>query len=469
MNALAAASPLTSDIDRLKAHLKETWMAGDYDIFSRYMETDAQIFFRRLRIARGTRVLDVACGSGQLALIAARAGAQVTGCDIATNWIERARSRARAENLNAVFDEGDAENLPYPDGSFDVVTSLVGAMFAPRPDLVASELTRVCRPGGRIAMANWTPQGFVGEMFKIIAKYIAPNGMPSPVLWGEEETVRRRLRDGILDVKCALRFYRFEYPFPPETVVRFFRDHYGPIARAFAALNREGQEKLEQELVDLWTRHNRDTRNGTIVDSEYLEVIAMRSPDSPDIAGFESIGRKTKSRNDRAAALADRIEEGASRLIAFADQLSDEEWNTAIPEGGKTGRTAGVIVHHVASVYPIEIELARTIAAGASVVHVTWDAVSELNSKHAAEFPSPSKEETLQLLSKNSAEAAAVVRDFTDDMLDRAAPFSLSFGAPVTAQFVLEDHAVRHSWHHLERLRRAVGQSSVNPKSLIGR
>lgn len=466
MNALAAASPLTNDVNQLKDRLKATWMAGDYDIFSRYLETDALLFFRRLGVTPGAKVLDVGCGSGQLALIAARSRAQVTGCDIASNWIERARHRARAENLNVAFDEGDAEALPYADGTFDVVTSLVGAMFAPRPDLVASEMTRVCRPGGRIAMANWTPHGFVGQMFKTIAKYIAPNGMPSPVLWGDEGIVRQRLHRGILDVRCALRFYRFEYPFPPETVVRFFRDNYGPMARAFASLNEEGQEQLRQELVALWTRHNSDTRGGTSVDSEYLEVIATKCPDSID---FSELGSTSRARfgSERAAMLADRIEEGAGRLIAFADQLSDEDWKTPVPESGKAERTVGVLVHHVATVYPIEVQLAQTIASGTTVVDVTWDVVKHLNAGHAVEQASVGKEETLELLRKNSSEAAAAVREFTDEQLDRAAPFSLAFGAPVTAQFVLEDHAVRHSWHHLERLRKAVGHCTANPQSPI--
>ena len=167
MNATAQKILTSADFDQLKTRLKTTWMTGDYDLFSRYMEKDAELFFQRLGVTPGTRLLDVGCGAGQLALIAARAGAQVTGCDIATNWLEKARARAAAEGLEITFEEGDAESLPYEDAQFDAVASLFGAMFAPRPDLVAAELTRVCRPGGMIAMANWTPGGFVGQMFKI--------------------------------------------------------------------------------------------------------------------------------------------------------------------------------------------------------------------------------------------------------------------------------------------------------------
>jgi uncharacterized damage-inducible protein DinB len=160
----------------------------------------------------------------------------------------------------------------------------------------------------------------------------------------------------------------------------------------------------------------------------------------------------------RAELLADRIEEGASGLAAFAEQLSEAEWRAPMPRNGKDSRSVGVIVHHVASVYPIEIDLARTIAGGKAVTDVTWDVVAQLNAKHALDQAGITKAETLELLRRNSREAAAAVRAFTDEELDRAAPFSLSFSAPVTAQFVIEDHALRHSWHHLARIRAALGR-----------
>jgi ubiquinone/menaquinone biosynthesis C-methylase UbiE len=276
MNAIAKATQTSKEFDELKIRLKTTWMTGDYDLFSRFMEKDAEQFFRRLGVAPGTRLLDVGCGAGQLALIAARAGAQVTGCDIATNWLDKARARAAAKGLAITFEEGDAEALPYADAQFDAVISLIGAMFAPRPDLVAAELTRVCRPGGMIAMANWTPGGFIGQMFRTIAKHIAPSGMPSPVLWGDETTVRDRLREGIADLKCSLNFYHFDYPFPPDAVVEFFRTNYGPMSRAFASLDVNGQQNLRSELVSLWSAHNKAAIGTTKVDAEYLEVIATR-------------------------------------------------------------------------------------------------------------------------------------------------------------------------------------------------
>jgi hypothetical protein len=160
----------------------------------------------------------------------------------------------------------------------------------------------------------------------------------------------------------------------------------------------------------------------------------------------------------RAELLAARIEEGANGLAAFAETLTDVEWKAPGSTGGNDRRPVGVVIHHVASVYPIEVDLARAIGSGKAVTEVTWDAVAELNSNHSKEHATTGKAETLQLLRKNSKEAAAVVRAFTDEQLDTAAAFGLSYNAPVTAQFVIEDHAVRHSWHHLAKIRKALGR-----------
>ncbi|MGA9985650.1 MAG: class I SAM-dependent methyltransferase [Acidobacteriaceae bacterium] len=263
-------------LDELKTRLRDTWMTGDYGRFSRYMERDAEAFYRRLPIKPGAQLLDVACGAGQLSLIAARAGARVTGCDIASNWLLQARRSAAAEGLSIVFEEGDAEALPYGNGTFDAVASLIGAMFAPRPERVAAELIRVCRPGGIIAMANWTGPGFVGQMFKTIAKHIAPSGMPSPVLWGDEPTVRERLGSGVATLECSNHLYEFSYPFSPADVVEFFRVNYGPMTRSFASIGEEAQRQLRDELTGLWSRHNRATDGTTRVDAEYLQVVAVR-------------------------------------------------------------------------------------------------------------------------------------------------------------------------------------------------
>jgi len=269
------------EMDGLKIRLKETWMAGDYDRFSRYMEQGARAFYEQLDIPAGCELLDVACGSGQVALWAARDGVNASGVDIAPNLIQRAQARAKAEGLNARFVEGDAEALPFEDASFDVVTSLFGAMFAPHPDLVARELLRVCSPGGTIAMGNWTREGFVGQMFKTFAKFIAPSGMPAPVLWGDEAVVRQRLGHGVSDLVSDLRMtrrlYDFTYPFPPAEVVEFFRQYYGPTNRAFESLNDSDGRQLREELEELWSEHNRAGDELTVVQAEYLEVIATRA------------------------------------------------------------------------------------------------------------------------------------------------------------------------------------------------
>lgn len=456
MNAIAQGILTSADLDQLKTRLKTTWMTGDYDVFARYMEKDAAVFYQQLGITPGTRLLDVGCGAGQLALIAARAGAKVTGCDIATNWLERARTRAAAEGLEIKFEEGDAEALPYKDGQFDAVTSMFGAMFAPRPELVAAELTRVCRPGGIIAMANWTPSGFIGQMFKTIARHIAPSGMPSPALWGDEATVRERFHNGIADLKLTPRLYRFEYPFPPDAVVEFFRVNYGPMTRAFASLDASGQKILRSELIRLWSEHNTATDNTTKVEAEYLEVVATCNGSAQGASGPHLLKKPHAAASRRAALLADRIEQGAAELAAFAEALSEAEWST--PVSVTDHRSVGVIVNHVASMYPIEIDVARAVASGKAITDVTWDAVAQINAQNAQENAAVTKVAALELLRKNSSEAAAAVRALTDDELDQAAPFSLSFGAPMTTQFVIEDHALRHSWHHLAKIRKALGR-----------
>lgn len=271
-------SDMTPEMETLKARLKATWMSGDYAQFAKPMEPGALEFLERIDIRPGTEMLDVGCGAGQIAIPAARAGVRVTGADIAANLIEEARSRAEAEGLDARFEEADAEMLPYPDASFDVVVSLIGAMFAPRPDRVAAELVRVCRPKGRIIMGNWTPEGFVGQLFKTIGKHVPPPPlMPSPLLWGNEATVRERFQDHVSELKLTKRQYPFNYPFGPTDTVEFYRTYYGPTNRAFAALDAGKQAALRQDLEQLWAEHNRATDGTTQYPGEYLEVVAIKA------------------------------------------------------------------------------------------------------------------------------------------------------------------------------------------------
>lgn len=271
-------STINPEMESLKTRLKGMWMAGDFGQVAKYIETGAEEFVARLAPGPGVRVLDVACGSGNVAVPAARAGAVVTGLDIAPNLLEQARARAASEGLTIQFDEGDAEGLPYADAAFDVVASMYGAMFAPRPELVAAELVRVCRPGGRVAMANWTPEGFIGQMFKVNGRHVPPPpAMPSPLKWGDEGAVRERLREGVAGLQLTRQMCLFEYPFPPAEVVEFFRVYYGPTQRAFGALDADGQAALRGDLERLWSEHNQAADGTTRVEAEYLEVIATRS------------------------------------------------------------------------------------------------------------------------------------------------------------------------------------------------
>jgi SAM-dependent methyltransferase len=265
------------ELDTLKAKLRSTWIAGDFGQIARAYEPGAKAFIEKLNLAPGSTVLDVACGTGNLALPAARAGAIVTGVDIAPNLIEQARQNAANQGLAVRFEEGDAESLPYADASFDTVVTMFGAMFAPRPELVAAELKRVTKPGGVIAMANWTPTGLIGQMFKIVSGHVPPPaGMAPPVQWGMSDLVAERLKDGVSKLNTSPQLITFTFAFGPTEVVEHFREYYGPTQKAFAALDESNQAKLRADLERLWSEHNKATDGTTSADSEYLEVVATR-------------------------------------------------------------------------------------------------------------------------------------------------------------------------------------------------
>ena len=273
-------STVSPDLAKLKSGMKAAWMAGDFGQIANHISGEAQEFVARLNLKPGVRYLDVACGTGNTAIPAAKAGAQVTGVDIATNLLEQAKKRAGAEHLDIQFEEGDAEDLRYPDGSFDVVVSMFGAMFAPRPERVAAELLRVCKPGGTIAMANWTPQGFVAKTTQVTAKMVPPPpGVPMPLLWGDEATVRQRLGHG----SAQLRLHQtaapqLAYPFSPKETVDFFRRYFGPTQMAFSRLD-DSRTSCSCRPVGsrCGSENNMATDGTTAVEGEYLEVRAIRA------------------------------------------------------------------------------------------------------------------------------------------------------------------------------------------------
>lgn len=269
----------TFDIQSIKTRQKATWESGDFGQVAKFIMPVAEEFMAQIELRPGMKVLDVACGTGNLAVIAARHGCVTCGLDIASNLIAQARERAQRESLDIEFTEGDAEAMPYPDASFDVVVSMYGVMFAPRPELVLSELCRVTKPGGLIAMANWTPGGFIGKMFAVFARHLPPPaGLPSPLLWGDEAVVRSRFNGDGETLRLTRRTARMCFPFDPAGTVEFFRRYYGPTQRAFDSLPAAGQAALMRDLVELQTRHNVSAQPGeTNTPSEYLEVHARRS------------------------------------------------------------------------------------------------------------------------------------------------------------------------------------------------
>jgi SAM-dependent methyltransferase len=266
-------------LDQIKAGMRAQWTAGDFGMVARTIASDGERFALGLQLEPGSRVLDVACGTGNVAIPLARAGCVVTGVDIAPNLLVQARKRAAAEGMTIAFDEGDAEELPYPDGSFDVVVTMFGAMFAPRPEKVVTELARVLKPGGLLAMANWTPGSFTGAMFRVGALHVPPPaGLQPPVLWGDEATVRARLEPCFGDLQTRAISMQFNLPMSPQGAVAFFREYFGPTKMAFRRLDEAGQNALRVDLETLWAGANvaKEPGTHTLIANEYLEVRATK-------------------------------------------------------------------------------------------------------------------------------------------------------------------------------------------------
>jgi ubiquinone/menaquinone biosynthesis C-methylase UbiE len=258
----------------LKQRMKSTWMAGDFGQIARLNERAGEEFVSRLDLRSGMKVLDVACGTGNQSVPAARTGAEVIGLDIATNLLEQARERARIENLKITFVEGDAEEIPYAKGQFDVVLTMFGAMFAPRPERVVSEFMRVCRPDGMIAMGNWTPDGFVGKQFAVTSRHAPlPPGVVPPVLWGDESVVAERFGSRA-QLQMTRRIFHFDFPYGPAKVVDLFKTYFGPTKMAFERLDAAKRQAYHDDLLRLWEESNEASDGRTVIRGEYLEVHA---------------------------------------------------------------------------------------------------------------------------------------------------------------------------------------------------
>jgi SAM-dependent methyltransferase len=261
----------------LKARQRDTWASGDYAAVAALITPVAELLCEAADLQAGWRTLDVACGSGNATLAAARRGCEATGVDYVPALLERARRRAAVESLHATFVEGDAEDLPAADGAFDAVTSVFGVMFAPDAGRAAAELVRVCRPGGVVALANWTPEGYLGAMFSVLGRHVPPPaGVPSPLLWGSEPRLRELLAGATSTLAIRKRDFVWRFRSPAD-LVGFFRSHYGPTLRAFESLAPDQRDALAQDLVDLARRHDKNHGRGPVaIPAEYVEVLGTR-------------------------------------------------------------------------------------------------------------------------------------------------------------------------------------------------
>lgn len=272
--ATTAAAP--SDLAVIKQRQQATWSSGDYHMIGTQILIVSELLIEALDLHSTERVLDVATGSGNAALAAARRGCTVIGLDYVPALLERARRRADAEGLEAEFVEGDAEALPFDDRSFDVVSSVFGAMFAPNQERTASELGRVCRPGGRIGLVTHTPVGFIGQLFKTTGKHVPPPaGVRSPIQWGTEERLRELFGDALAEISAEKREYVFRYR-SPEDFLTYWQRYYGPTMKAFEAVGEAGRGALEADLLELIARFNRAEDGTMIVPTEYVEAVITR-------------------------------------------------------------------------------------------------------------------------------------------------------------------------------------------------
>ena len=264
------------DIDAIKTKQQATWTSGDYAVIGTTLQIVGESLCEAVDIAAGSKVLDVAAGNGNASLAAARRGGEVTATDYVEHLLDRARQRAEAEGLRITTEFADAEALPYGDNSFDTVLSTFGVMFAPNPDQSSAEMLRVCRPGGRIGLANWTPEGFVGQMFKIVGAHVPPPaGIRSPLQWGTEDRLNEMFGSDA-KVEVTRRHYVFRYRSAAEFFETFIT-YYGPTHKAWGALDDAGKTSFRDQLVALADTHNRNTDGSLAVPSEYLEIVVTKN------------------------------------------------------------------------------------------------------------------------------------------------------------------------------------------------
>lgn len=266
----------TPDLKAIKAKQQLAWSSGDYAVVGTTLQIVGEQLAEAMDLRAGQKVLDIAAGNGNFTLAAARRWCDVTSTDYVESLLQRGRQRAEAEGHSVKFQKADAENLPFADGSFDAVVSTFGGMFSPDQSQTASEMLRVCRSGGRIGLANWTPDGFIGQMFKTIGKHLPPPaGLKSPALWGTSEWIAKAFRAEATALNAESRHFVFRYR-SAEHFVDVFREYYGPMLKAFEALNAPGKKALAQDIVELIGRFNKSGDATVAVPSEYLEVVVTR-------------------------------------------------------------------------------------------------------------------------------------------------------------------------------------------------
>ena len=274
--ALVETLDATPDYTAIKAKQNAAWASGDYSLVGMTLQISGENLAEAMDIRSSQTVLDVAAGNGNFTLAAARRWADVTSSDYVESLLNRGKQRAAADGLEVIYKIADAEDLPFEDGSFDAVGSTFGVMFTPNQKKSASEMLRVCRSGGKIGLANWTPEGFIGAVFKVIGRYVPPPaGLSSPALWGTNSHLENLFGDGAQKIDIEVKNFNFRYR-STDHWMDIFRTYYGPVHKAFAAIDETRQQSLAQDLIDVIEHYNIAKDGNLVVPSEYLEVVIVR-------------------------------------------------------------------------------------------------------------------------------------------------------------------------------------------------